>query len=101
VDSCGYDVLAETIYWCFGGVAGSQPAPILPGSTEYIIVAPDYAAGTVKFCVENASTSIVTVLYTVPGLPAGTYLPSEGGNALNCLIDASPAGPVGHLDWTT
>lgn len=101
VDSCGYDVVAQTIYWCFGGVPGSIAAPITPGSTEFVIVAPDFAAGTVKFCVEDATTNVVTVLYTVTGLPAGTYIPSEGGNAVNCLIDASPAGPVGYSDWTT
>lgn len=101
VDGVGYDVGTGTIHWCFGGVVGSQSAPVLPGSTEYIIVAPDFAAGTVKFCVENMDTGIVSILHTVTGLPAGTYLPAEGGGAVNCLIDARPAGPVGHLDWTT
>lgn len=101
VDSCGYDVYEQKIYWCFGGVAGSISAPIIYGSTGFIIVATDFAAGTVKFCVEDAGTNIVTVLYTVTGLPAGTYLPSEGGRAVNCVINASPVGPVGYLDWTT
>lgn len=99
VDGVAFDGTSNTIHWCFSGVAGSQAVSLPPNIYGYVIVAVNFTASTVRFCVVDRSTDAVIVLHEVTGLPAGTYYPAEGGTTSYCGIVQNPPGPSGYSDW--
>lgn len=95
-NSIGYD--GTTLRWCFGGVASSA-AVVVPAETyPYVVFALDMANSEATLCYADFDGN-VTPLYTITGVPAGTWFPAESNSTSGATLTYNPAGPSGFGDW--
>ena len=98
-DSIVFD--GSTLRWTFGGVADFVDLVWPPSAEPAPVYAIDFAASTVKVCRVDYASGVVSVVHTISGLPAGTWLPFDCRGWLSKQIKHNPAGPAGYSDWTT
>ena len=95
-NSIGYD--GAWLRWCFGGVASSA-AVVVPAETyPYVVFALDMANSEATLCYADFDGN-VTPLYTITGVPAGTWHPAESNSTSGATLTYNPAGPSGFGDW--
>jgi len=98
-DSIVFD--GSTLRWTFGGVASFVDLVWPPSAEPAPVYAIDFAASTVKVCRVDYTTGVVSVIHTISGLPAGTWMPFDFRGYLSKQLKYNPAGPAGYSDWTT
>lgn len=97
-NSVGYDVPTGMLHWCFGGVHQSVSAPVPVANYPHVVFALDMSNNEITFCYQDFNGETYPI-YTVTGVPAGTWYPCESNSFSRHYLAYNPTGPIGFNNW--